>query len=300
MQINRLFEIIYVLLQKGKISATELAAQFGVSRRTICRDIDTLSGAGIPIYSEKGKYGGICLLPNFVLSKSMLSEQEQNEILTALHGLSNIKKDDTVHVLRKMSAIFHKTATNWLEVDYSAWGHENDYFNDFKTAIIDRRIAEFDYYNSHGDKTSRRIEPVQLWFKSKSWYIKGFCLSKHDMRLYKLSRIKNLVVTDEHFVERDLQDVSDNPAQDFCNGQYGVKIKLRIEPRMAYRVYDDFYEGMVEKQQDGSFIVTVTWPEGDWLYGFVLSYGNYVEVLEPEHIRKIIKDESAKISSKYF
>ena len=301
MQSNRLFQIIYILLNKKTVSAGKLAEQLGVSRRTICRDIDTLSLAGVPIYTEKGKYGGVSLLPEYVLCKSVLSEQEQNEILSSLHGLSNIKTDDTEGVLQKLCSIFNKTATNWLEVDYSAWAHERDYFNDFKTAILERRVAEFDYYNSYGDKTFRRVEPMRLWFKSKSWYIKGFCLTKNDMRLYKLSRIKNLVVTDEHFIERDPLALSDSfaQAQDFHEGQQIVEIKLRIERQMAYRVYGDFYEGMVEKQKDGSFIVTIDWPEDQWLYGFILSFGDYMEVLEPEHIRKIIKSKAEKIAKKY-
>ncbi len=299
MHINRLFEIVYILMGKKSVTTRELAEYFGVSRRTICRDIDTLSMARIPIYTERGKGGGISLLPDFVLNKSILSEQEQNEILSALYGLSNIKTDDTNQILKKLSTIFSKTTTNWLEVDFTGWSHENDFFNDFKIAILERRIVEFDYYNRDGDKTFRRVEPIQLWFKSKSWYLKGCCLTKQSIRLYKLSRIKNLTVTDEIFTVRDSLTAMGNPTLGIYKGQQTATIKLRIEPERAYRVFDDFYESMVEKQPDGSFIVTVSWPEDDWLYGFLLSFGKYIEVLEPEHIRNIIKEESKKISEIY-
>lgn len=299
MHINRLFEIVYILLDKKKVTARELTEHFGVSRRTICRDIDTLSMAGIPIYTERGKGGGIRLLPNFVLNKSILSEQEQNEILSALYCLSNIKTDDTNQILGKLSSIFSKSTTNWLEVDFTGWSHENDFFNDLKIAILERRIVEFNYYNRYGDKTFRRVEPMQLWFKSKSWYLKGFCLTKHDMRLYKLPCIKNLVVTNVIFNVRELLVISGNPISSIYEGQNIATIRLRIEPERAYRVFEDFYEGMVEKQPDGGFIVTVSWPEDNWLYAFILSFGRYIEVLEPEHIRNIIKDEAQKISNKY-
>jgi len=83
MQINRLLEIVYILLEQKTVTAKTLSAQFGVSRRTIYRDIDALSLAGIPVYAEKGKGGGIRLLPEYVLSKSILNEQEQHEILSA-------------------------------------------------------------------------------------------------------------------------------------------------------------------------------------------------------------------------
>lgn len=299
MQTNRLFEIIYILLNKKRVTARELTEHFGVSRRTICRDIDTLSLAGIPIYTERGKGGGIRLLPDFVLNKYILNEQEQNEILSALHGLSNIKTDNTNQILQKLSTIFNKTTTNWLEVDFVGWSHENDFFNDLKLAILERRITRFDYYNNYGEKKLHHVEPIQLLFKSKSWYLKGFCRDKQGMRLYKLSRIKNLVVTEEHFVEQDSLDVSLDSTQEHYNNQQNATIKLRIETEMAYRVFDDFYESMVEKQSDGNFIVTVKWPEDNWLYNFILSFGKYVEVIEPEHLRNTIKNEAQKILEKY-
>ena len=299
MQINRLLETIYILLHRKSVSAGELAEQLGVSRRTIYRDLDTLSLAGIPVYTEKGKGGGIRLLSESVLSKAILSEGEQNEILTALYGLSNLKASEADRALQKLSTIFNKTATNWLEVDFSDWSYANDYFNDFKTAIVERRVAVFDYYNSYGEKTHRRVEPLQLWFKSKAWYLKGFCLAKQAMRVYKLSRVKNLVVTEAHFVERDVSDTEENLSVNTDQVQETVKIKLRIAPEMRYRVFDDFSEEEIENQPDGSSVVTLPWSEDNWVYGFVLSFGEYAEVLEPERLRAMIKEKGQKIVARY-
>ena len=299
LQINRLLEIVYALLRQKTVTAKELAERFNVSQRTIYRDIDTLGLAGIPVYTEKGKNGGISLLPEFVLSKSILSEQEQNEILSALQGLSNIKTAETNQVLQKLSSIFNKSAANWLEVDFSDWSFRNgQFFNDFKTAILERRIVEFDYYSTYGEKTRRRVEPIQLWFKSKSWYIKGFCLIRQDMRLFKLTRVKKLTLTDEYFTERDLLAIR-SAAKTDEHQKPDVTLKVRIEPEMVYRVYDEFDEDFVEKQPDGAFLVSVTWPEDDWVYGTILSYGEYIEVLEPGHIREIIKNKTLKTVKKY-
>ena len=300
---NRLFGIIYLLLNKKSTTAKELAEYFGVSQRIIYRDVDTLSLAGIPVCTEKGKGGGISLLSEFVLNKSILSGQEQDEILSALHGLSNIKNGETDQVLQKLSAIFNKNAANWLEVDFSDWSYQNGgTFYDFKDAILEHRIAEFDYYSTYGELTHRHIEPIQLWFKSKSWYIKGFCLTRRDIRLFKLSRVRNLAVTNEPFAERDLLTIScantdasrvdPHPKQD-------VTLKLKIASEMTYRVYDEFDEDSAERQPDGSFIVTVTWPEDEWVYGTILSYGEYIEVLEPERIREIVKNKLLKSAKKY-
>jgi len=296
MQINRLFEIIYILLDKKRVTARELADRFCVSTRTIYRDIDTLSLAGIPIYTEKGKGGGISLLPDFVLNKSILSEQEQNEILAALYGLSNINPAETSDVLQKLSTIFNKPATNWLEVDFSDWYWANTTFEDFKTAVLQKRVAEFYYFNRHGQKSFRRIEPVLLWFKSRAWYVKGYCLTKNAPRLYRLSRVKNLIVTDEYFEQRDLHDSPDIPINMPIRHP---KIKIKIAPEMIFRAYDEFEEEMLEKQPDGSVVATTVWDEDNWLYGFILSLGEHAQVLEPTHLRDIIKDKAKKIYEQY-
>ena len=80
MQESRLFKIIYYLLDKGNATAPELAAKFEVSVRTIYRDIDALSGAGIPVYAETGRNGGIYLMNDFVMDRAVLSEREKQEI----------------------------------------------------------------------------------------------------------------------------------------------------------------------------------------------------------------------------
>ena len=293
-QTSRLFEIIYLLLNKKRVTAKELAERFGVSSRTIYRDIDTISLAGIPVYTEKGKGGGISLLPDFVLSKSILSEQEQSEILAALQGLTQIQSADTQHVLQKLSAIFNKTAVSWLEVDFSDWSFEReDYWGGFKSAILERRVAEFDYYSAYGEKTRRRVEPVQLWFKSRAWYLKAFDLIKQDMRLFKLTRVRSLTVTDETFGERNLLAIPISQSQP-SNERKDVTLRLCIKPEMAHRVLDEFAAVVEEQKPDGSYIVSLCWPEDNWVYGTILSFGEFIEVLDPPHIRDIIREKAKK------
>ena len=108
MQIERLFKIVYYLLDKNNVKAKDLADYLGVSKRTVFRDIDTLSLSGIPIYAEKGNKGGYSLIDNFVLDKSIITEREQNEILSALQNLSTVKTEETGQVLQKLSAFFNR------------------------------------------------------------------------------------------------------------------------------------------------------------------------------------------------
>lgn len=298
MKINRLFEIVYILLNKKTITAKELAEHFEVSQRTIYRDIDILSTAGIPIYTSKGKGGGISLLDDFVLNKSLLSEQEQTEILSALQSLDVIAHPEgTENVLSKLSTLFNKNTVNWIETDFSDWGYLIDSkFDEIKFAIFNQQIIQFDYYSTYGEKTSRRIEPISLWFKHNAWYVKAFCLDKLEARIFKLSRMKNVAVSDEHFAPRDVIFPVANLAEQQNNK---ITLKLQIDAAMAFRVYDEFEEKQIVKNENGSFTVTVTYPEDEWVYGFILSFGHYVKVLEPEYAKGIIIEKLQKSLEKY-
>lgn len=299
MQMNRLFEIIYILLDKKRITARELSEHFEVSQRTIYRDIEILSAAGIPIYTNKGKGGGISLLDNFVLNKSILSEQEQNEILISLQTLNAVQFNDVEPVLHKLSTLFKKQSMNWIDVDFSHWGsdkNEHQKFNLLKTAIQNGNVLIFDYFSSYGEKTKRTIEPIRLIFKGQSWYIYGFCRSKSDFRLFKITRIKNLSLLKETF-KRDNPNNIYNDFQDHNNRT--VELVLKIEGKMAYRIYDEFDPKYILKNSDGSFTVTAIFPEGEWVYSYVLSYGDFAEVLDPKHVRETIKRKLENGLKKY-
>ena len=113
-----------------------------------------------------------------------------------------------------------------------------------------------------------------------------------------MTRVKNLRVLGDRFGERDFSAVRADAGSQRPENR-DVALKLRIAPEMAYRVYDDFDEDIAKKQPDGSFIVSPTWPEDDWVYGFILSFGEYIEVLEPEYMREIIKTKALKTAEKY-
>ena len=121
---GRLFKIVYHLLDKGRATAPELAEKFEVSVRTIYRDLDAISAAGIPIYTVQGKGGGIFILPEFVLEKSLLTPQEKEQILMALQGLAAAEDSRTDELLTKLSGLFRMQGANWIEVDFSDW-HKN-------------------------------------------------------------------------------------------------------------------------------------------------------------------------------
>lgn len=296
MKINRLFQIVYILLERKTITAKELANKFEVSTRTIYRDIEILSSSKIPIYANKGKGGGINLFDNFVLDKSLLTEEEQNQILFSLQSLQKLNIDNEKTLLEKMSMLFNKSSKNWIEVDFSNWGiynSQNNKFNNIKDAILNKNVIEFRYYNSKGEETIRQVEPLQVWFKDKSWYIKAYCRIKQDYRIFKIARIKDIKILEEHF-EREL------PKESSTN--YKMKIislELEIKKEMSYRIYDEFEKDNITKKENGDFIIKVEFPENDWVYGYILSFGEHIKVISPEYAKNIIREKLKKSINNY-
>lgn len=285
MKNNRLFGIIYLLLSKDTMTSKELADYFEVSVRTIYRDIETLSELGIPIYMNKGKNGGVKLLDNYKFDKALLTDLEQREILFSLEGINKLQVDKR-HVYDKLRGIFSNNNENWFEVDFSVWDNSNSHKKNFeiiKNAIINKNRLEFSYFSSYGKNTLRKVDPLKLYFRYNSWYLCAFDIDKNDYRFFKLMRIKDLKTLEENFERTINSDIhyEDKPPK-------LVKLVLEIDKSLAYRVYDEFREENIEILDNGNFKVTTELPFNDWVYGYILSFGENIKVLEPLYIKEEI------------
>ena len=296
MRDSRLFRILYYVLEKGKVTANELSEKFEVSVRTIYRDIDVISSAGIPIYATQGKGGGIEIEDDFVLKKSLLSEKEQEQILVALKGLEGINKQYENELLTKLSAFFKIKNTNWIEVDFTNWQRGNEYdelFNDIKSAIINKNIISFTYFSSNEKETSREAKPIRLLFKGWDWYVYTFCLLRNEFRYFKLSRIRDLKILDENF-EESFEDVVLIKKMEYKDT---VHVKLKFDRKVAFRVYDEM--GDIKEDEEGNLYAEIELPNDYNLYNYIFSFGESVEVLEPKEIRNKIRDMINKMSRIY-
>ena len=296
MRDSRLFRILYYILEKGKVTANELSEKFEVSVRTIYRDIDVISSAGIPIYATQGKGGGIEIADDFVLKKSLLSEKEQEQILVALKGLEGINKQYENELLTKLSAFFKIKNTNWIEVDFTNWQRGNEYdelFNDIKSAIINKNIIRFTYFSSNEKETSREVKPIRLLFKGWDWYVYTFCLLRNEFRYFKLSRIRDLKILDENF-EDSYEDVVLIKKMEYKDT---VRVKLKFDRKVAFRVYDEMRD--IKEDENGNLYAEIELPNDYNLYNYIFSFGESVEVLEPIEIRNNIRDMINKMSRIY-
>lgn len=284
---SRLFKIIYYLLDKGQVSATELSEVCEVSVRTIYRDIDKLSSTGIPIYANTGRNGGIRLQDHYVLRNAVLSEKEKQEILMGVQSLSAIHYPAADDTLVKLGALFQTAQANWIEVDFSRWGSvqekEQKVFGILKQAILEMKVIRFTYYSSCGNRFRRDAEPVKLFYKDKSWYVFAFCPDKSDYRLFKVSRMKEIVLTEKAF---DMKAESSNPVLTVPENLGALlQLELNFTNKCGYRLYDIFDESVISKTESG-YKVQVALPENEWLYDFIMSFGDKATVLQPEHLKE--------------
>lgn len=299
MKLNRLLEMTILLLSRGSVTAGELSERFGVSRRTIYRDIDDLSGAGVPVCMTRGSNGGISLIDGYTVGRAMLSQPESDSMMVALRMLKAAKYPDVNPLLEKLGAVLqNRTAADWITIEPEPWEtdpNEKNRFQNIKEAILGRRVIEFDYVNMKGERTRRTAEPIRLIFSWQSWYLRGFCRLRGEVRTFRVSRIKNLMLKSETFSLR----ATPEPISRWDSNTKMTTLRLRFDEQVLYRVFDDFDDRTIEREPDGSCTVEVTWPEDEWVYGYLLSFGHSVRVLAPEHVRSILIQKLKKSLENY-
>lgn len=301
MKIDRLLSIVIMLLNRKRITAKDLADYFEVSIRTIQRDIEAINMAGIPIVSYRGQYGGYGLLENYKIDKNFLSDSEHKLLMVALEGINKAYEDkDLKNIIEKLTSIRSSNCSlgeSKILMDFTPWGFPKSLKNkidSIKKAVDEKKVVRFNYIDLNGKKTQREVEPDLLALKLNRWYLYGFCRLREDFRLFRLTRVRDLVVTNEFFEAREnMFEFS------FCFPSEKVKIRLKFHQKSLSRIDDYFDLESLDFNSDGYIYATVNYPEDEWVYGMILSFGDWVEVIEPEHIREIIKDRAKKVFEKY-
>ena len=295
MKNDRLFQILYTLLEKGSVTAPELASALEVSVRTVYRDVDALSMAGVPVYASPGKGGGISLMPNYAFDKALLSDEEQNQLLFALQSLRATELPVGA-LLQKLGGMFQKPDVCWIETDFSRWGMgrmDNEKFERIKTAILEKRVLNILYSGASGETSPRSVLPFKLVFKDKSWYLQAYCRKADDYRLFKISRIVELTVAQERFT-RTFEDAPPVEVEGGPPAAY-EKLTLKFAPGAAFRVYDEFDRRHIKREADGSLLVEAAFPMDEWALCYLFSFGTRVEVLAPAKIRETLADYAREI-----
>lgn len=300
MKIDRLIGILSILLQKDKVTAAELAEKFEVSRRTIIRDIEDINMSGIPIVTSQGNGGGISIMKGFRIDRTLLSYDEMKAIMTGLNSLDSISESNRYkQLMNKLSADSDHivNADNNIIIDLSMWDKSavSEKIELIKSAMEKHKKIAFTYLAPNGE-SKRIIEPYHLIFQWSAWYVWGYCSSRNDYRMFKLTRMTELRETGEKCEPRAVPPYSCDKLR---HTDGGITAEVLFDKSVKWRLADEFGSEMLRENSDGSISLTFTWFDVQSFYQYILTYGDNAEIISPEEYRKDFSVLLEKLSDKY-
>ena len=308
MRIDRMLSIVVILLNRRKITAKELAQRFEVSLRTIYRDIESINMAGIPVISNQGTYGGYEIPENYKFNKQYLSISDLRSILSALKGINAALDDHDIEMIfEKVQSLlpdnekgFSQKGGEVIVFDTLGWGNQDKSAKKIQQlydAIKSRQLIEISYMDSHGKPSVRVVEPMTVIQKGFSWYLFGFCRERNAARLFKLTRMKQITGLSRRF-ERKQGDYRAIDRKWHSPGKT-IDVVLKFSAKIKHMVEDYHEDSHILAEDEDSITVKAAFPQGEWLLGMILSYGNAVEVLSPEFLRREVLSKINEMVSAY-
>ena len=300
MKIDRLIGILAVLLQQDKVTAPELAERFEVSRRTINRDIDDLCRAGIPIASMQGAGGGISIMEDYKIDRTLLTSKDMQMILAGLRSLDSVSGNhyygQLMEKLLPGSSEFVSGRDSIL-IDLSSWYKESlsPKIAAIQSAIEEKRLISFIYYAPKGESV-RVAEPYYLVFRWSSWYVWSWCKEKEDFRLFKLNRMEKLMALEDRFEGREVK-LPELSNEKIFPGK--IRIKALFEKEMKWRLVEEFGSDCFVEQPDGRLLFGADYTDEEAALSWLLTFGDKVVVLEPSAIQKKIITIAKNVQKRY-
>ncbi|URN95889.1 MAG: YafY family transcriptional regulator [Candidatus Pristimantibacillus lignocellulolyticus] len=298
---ERLISIIMILLKKEVVSTTEFSQLFNVSKRTILRDMETLSLSNIPIYSVIGVKGGFGIMDEYKVDKRLLSSSDLQNILTALGGLEQIIRNEEVErTIKKIEAMVSPLSLNRsIQLSFYDWEGRSEILETVKTcqeSITKKRLVSFDYTDKEGAVTDRMVEPYELHFSESSWYLKGFCLHRQGSRTFKLSRIDHITMDERAFHPRD--DWSEQGHEASYLPQF-VTIKAWISPSIKDQIIERYGRKSIEDHGSGLLLATIYVPQNRMGFQLLASFGTYLKVVEPKTYVEDFRNYLSQVMENY-
>lgn len=308
MKIDRLISIIMILLERKKVSANKLAEMFEVTTRTIYRDIETISQAGIPIVTYPGINGGVGIMEEYKIDKKLFTNSDIATLLTGLGSItSTLSSEEIVNTLAKVKGLMPAEKAREIElkssqitIDLTSWPGNKTLkpnLEEIKRALNDSKILSFEYSDRSGKKSIRRVEPYRLVLKAGKWYFQGYCLDREDFRLFKLSRISCLTILEDSFTPREY-DAKSLGSREWIENRI-ISIKLLIDVSLRERLAEVCGEENLEETEDNKLIVHFPFVADELGYSMLLSFGDKCECLEPIEIREELKRRIKKLLNVY-
>lgn len=308
MKVYRLLSIINLLVNYNKLTVSQLADKLEVSKRTVYRDLDSLTMAGIPIVSYSGYNGGISICEDYILNKNVLSTNDIKNILIGLRGILSIGEAKEIKYL--ISRLIPKELHNINEesdiiIDFSNW--YNDDFsqklvNSLRKAIANQQYVHLTYY-SRSIVTKRKIEPYKLVFKESDWYLYGYCLTREDFRLFKLTRISSYKILNDTFKRKrniKIGKLCCFPIKKQNINPDSIKWWIRLECNIEYKEFIiEKFSAENLKWINNKLLLEFTSNNLEHIADLVISLQNKVKVIEPLELQNLVINKIENIYKIY-
>ncbi|WP_263604302.1 helix-turn-helix transcriptional regulator [Ureibacillus galli] len=279
------------MLQKEVVSASEFSQLFHVTKRTIQRDMETLSYTNIPIYAVYGAEGGYALMEEYKFDKRLLNHNDIENILIALGGFEGLITDQEIRTtIQKIKGMTSADISPTLDLTFYDWPGRrqiNEEILFIRQAIENNWLLKFEYVDQIGNKTYRLVEPYKVHFREMHWYLFGYSLERKDYRTFKLSRMLN-IQKDGFFVPRTDQKFKDEKQQ--IEKKNLVNVQLSIDIAVRDQFIERYGKNAVIKESARSYLTTIELPENQYAYQFLAGFGNKVKIIKPKSfITKYVK-----------
>ena len=308
MKSERLLSMMILLANRERVSASQLARRYGVSVRTIYRDIETLSASGVPIVTETGRSGGISLIEDYRIDRNVVKPTELGHVLSGLQGLATVLPDpalqDSVekyrNLLSRAPTTLAPTVPRPLELhmELTPSPREQSVIATIRQAAGLGRLLVIEYADASGRLTRRSVEPYAMVFQWSGWYLYAWCRLRGQYRNFKLTRIRSVEQPGERFVSRQ-PDLASRPwTQDWESLPFSDLV-LEFRPSARLLVLEHFDPAAITLHPDGSSTVHTRLPVDDWVVSFLASLGGDLEVREPPELRERLRRHAAAILERY-
>ena len=298
MKLDRLIGIIAILQQKKQVTAPYLAEKFEVSRRTILRDLEVISRAGIPIVTTQGMGGGISIMEGFSLDTTVFTREELSAIFTGLKTLDTLlPASQAGRLASKLGSESAVALSDYMMIDLSSFYRDSlaEKMEQIKQAIETRRCITFHYYYSKGE-ADKRIEPHMILFKWSNWYVFGYCKERQDFRMYKLRQLWELRVTDEIFSLREIPEERKQFGS-FMTDDY--LITAIYDPSVKYRLVEEYGPNCFTVMEDGRLYTKWGFTDPNRAISWFLGFGDQVVVTDPPEFVEKMRVQLQKMNALY-
>ncbi len=311
---TRLVNLIMLLQRRPNQKAADLARELGISVRSLHRYMEGLDEMGIPVYTERGPYGGFSLVRGYKLPPLVFTAEESVVISLGASlveemwgGLYHQAAASALATLDMLLPEAQREEVAWARRSLLATGLQRGNMDQLiprletcRQAIHEHVQIEMTYQGpSRPSASCRTVDPYALMYRWGWWYLIGFCHQRKQMRLFRLDRIQELRITDQQFQPEAEVDLRAYVEQEL-GVQNHLTVHLRFSAEMAAvaRANPFNWQGS-EEQPDGSILVTMNAPDLSWAASMALAFGPGVTVLDPEEVRQEIRRWAQAILEQY-